>query len=155
MNDASLELVRLIKFGRRTSLVPLAGAAMAAALSQLDKQGSARAVVPVPMHPAARRRRGFNQAELLANGIAAVLGVPMIAALRKSASTPPQSKTGHERRADNVRGTFQPSGASVAGLRVCLVDDLVTTGATVAACAAALLAAGAQKVTVLCLARTP
>jgi predicted amidophosphoribosyltransferase len=107
------------------------------------------------MHPSARRRRGFNQAELLAKGVAAAVGAPMVQAIRKTARTPPQSKTGHVHRADNVRRTFQPSGPPVTGRHVCLVDDLVTTGATAAACAAAALAAGARKVTVLCLARTP
>jgi ComF family protein len=155
MNDASLELVRLIKFGGRTSLAPAAGAAMACALEPPNMRREAPVLVPVPMHPSARRRRGFNQAELLAKGVAEAAGAPLVRALGKTARTPPQSKTGHERRADNVRGTFRPSGPEVAGRHVCLVDDLVTTGATAAACSAALVAAGARTVTVLCLARTP
>jgi ComF family protein len=155
MNDASLELVRLIKFSRRKSLVPLASASMAWALSALASRRSPPVLVPVPMHPSARRRRGFNQAELLAQGVAAAAGAPVVQAIRKTAPTPPQSKTGHVQRAENVRSTFQPSGPPVAGRHVCLVDDLVTTGATAAACAAAALAAGAREVTVLCLARTP
>jgi len=154
MNDASLELVRLIKFGRRTSLVPLASAAMACTLTALARRRAAPVLVPVPMHPSARRRRGFNQADLLAKGVAAAVGASVVQAIRKTARTPPQSKMGHVHRADNVRGTFQPSGPPVAGRHVCLVDDLVTTGATAAACAAAALAAGAREVTVLCLAQT-
>jgi ComF family protein len=154
-NDASLELVRLIKFGRRTSLVPLAAAAMADALAPAQRQDAVAALVPVPMHRIALRRRGFNQAELLAKCVASTVGAPTVAALRKVAATAPQSKTGRAHRADNIRGTIAPAGTPVAGRHVCLVDDLVTTGATAAACAAALLAAGARRVTILCLARTP
>jgi len=154
-NDASLNLVRLIKFGLRTSLVPLASAAMARALAPLVRELECPVLVPVPMHPSARRRRGFNQAVELAKGAGAVLGAPVVSALRKTGRTPPQSKTAHGKRADNVRSTFRPSGAHLAGRHVCLVDDLVTTGATAAACAAVALAGGACRVTVLCLARTP
>jgi ComF family protein len=155
MNDASLELVRLIKFSRRRSLAAVASSAMAHVLSKAPPWGRDAVLVPVPMHPRARRGRGFNQAELLARGIAGAVGLPVRVCLRKTVQTPPQSQTDHACRADNVRGAFIPSGEPLAGRRVCLIDDLVTTGATVGACAAALMAAGAGGVAVLCLARTP
>jgi ComF family protein len=155
MNDAVLELARLIKFGRRKSLLQLASAAMAHEfLSRIDRDRQT-VLVPVPMHPSARRRRGFNQAELLAEGVSALTGVPTVLALGKRVRTPPQSLTARRNRADNVRGVFEPSGGRLDGCRVYLVDDLVTTGATVAACAAAVLSAGAGEVRILCLARTP
>jgi len=155
MNDAVLELARLVKFGRRKSLLQLASAAMAHEfLSRIEPDRQA-VLVPVPMHPSASRRRGFNQAELLAEGISALTGVPTVLALGKRIRTPPQSLTAHRNRADNVRGVFEPSGGRLDGCRVYLVDDLVTTGATVASCAAAVLSAGAGEVGVLCLARTP
>jgi predicted amidophosphoribosyltransferase len=142
MNDASLELTRLIKFGGRRSLVRPASAAMAGALREAEKRRNIPAVlVPVPMHPAAIRRRGFNQAELLAEGVAGLVPATVVRAIRKTVRTPPQSKTEHSLRAENVRGTFEPSDAPLSGRQVYLVDDLVTTGATAASCAAAALAA--------------
>lgn len=154
MNDAALNLARLIKFGRRRSLAQLASAAMAQAYVTRIGRGRHEALVPVPMHPSRLRRRGFNQAELLAQGVSRITGVPVNCAIDKPAKTPPQSETDRDRRAQNVRGAFELSGARLGGSRVCLVDDLVTTGSTAAACTAVLLSAGAVEVTVLSLART-
>jgi ComF family protein len=155
MNNASLDLVRLIKFSRRRSLAPLASAAMAYALAAWARVDREAVLVPVPMHRSARRRRGFNQAEVLARGVGEAVGLPVWEALIKPARTCPQSQTGHRLRADNVRGAYRPAGIPLGGRCVYLVDDLVTTGATAAACAATLLAAGAGEVAVLCLARMP
>jgi ComF family protein len=154
MNDAILELARLVKFGRRRSFLQLAGAAMAHEFLARVERAGRTVLVPVPMHPSARRRRGFNQAELLAGGVAGITGVQAVAAIEKRFKTAPQSLTPHRKRAVNVRSAFEPT-SQLGGLRVCLVDDLVTTGATVSACAAAVLSAGAREVAVLCLARTP
>jgi ComF family protein len=154
MNDASLDVARLIKFSGRRSLVPLSAAAIAYSLRTATAVEGISALVPVPMHTSALRRRGFNQARLLADAVSRSTGIPVAAdALLKSARTPRQSQTAHARRADNVRGAFRWVGDSLAGRHVCLVDDLVTSGATAAACASVLTAAGAGKVTVACLAK--
>jgi ComF family protein len=153
MNDASLGLVHLIKFAGRTSLAPMAAAAMAQALGRRGPGGERPVLVPVPMHSAARRRRGFNQAEVLGRGLARLTGIPLVeSAIVKRRRTRPQSMTEHDRRAANIRGAFQPGGFPLAGRSVYLVDDLVTTGSTASACAAAALAAGAVDVCVVCLA---
>lgn len=111
-------------------------------------------VVPVPMERRDIRRRGFNQARDIAARVAAYLGVPgRFEAVRKTARTTPQSRTHRADRAGNVRGVFTASPQGVDGRHVLLVDDLVTTGATAASCAAALYAAGARRVTVLCFGR--
>jgi ComF family protein len=156
MNDASLGLVHLIKFAGRTSLAPMAAAAMAKALGRRGPTGALPVLVPVPMHLAARRRRGFNQAEVLGRGLSRLTGIPLAeGAIVKRRRTRPQSVTEHDRRAANVRGAFQPGGFPLAGRSVYLVDDLVTTGSTASACAAAALAAGAVDVCVVCLAASP
>lgn len=111
------------------------------------------AVVPVPLARARERERGYNQASLLAERIARDCGVPLhgrwLARLR---DTPAQSDlTAAERRA-NVRHAFGASSA-VRGAHVVLVDDVMTTGATVSECACVLRAAGASAVGVLTVAR--
>jgi ComF family protein len=156
MNDAALGLVHLIKFAGRTSLAAPAAAAMAEALGGSEVTGERPVFVPVPMHPAARRRRGFNQAELLGRALTRLTGTPLADdAIVKRRRTRPQSLTDHGGRAGNVRGAFEPGGFPLAGRSVYLVDDLVTTGATAAACAAAALAAGAVDVSIVCLAAFP
>ena len=116
-------------------------------------------LVPVPLHWRRRWWRGFNQAELLA---AAVLrAAPELATarlaprlVRRTRWTPAQSGIGATGRAGNLRGAFTVRGPC-ANLRVAVVDDVLTTGATGAAMAGALAAAGASHIEVWCLARTP
>jgi ComF family protein len=111
-------------------------------------------VVPVPLHPRRLRARGFNPAGLLARALARELGVrcgPV--ALRRVRDTP--SQTGLDRRARrrNLRGAFAPRGPVAP--RVWLVDDVVTTGSTLAEAARALQRAGATHVVGVCAAHTP
>jgi ComF family protein len=105
----------------------------------------------VPLHSKKRRQRGFDQAELLAKRIAALTGKPCLTAIKRIRNTPSQTKLNAVERKENMRGAFKPAQA-VHG-RVLLVDDVLTTGATVAECADVLKAAGAQSVTVLTFAR--
>ncbi|HSW42608.1 MAG TPA: ComF family protein [Patescibacteria group bacterium] len=113
-------------------------------------------LVHVPIHPARRAARGYDQAELLAGAAAALLGLPAAAALRRDRATTPQYELGRDRRADNVAAAFAVDPrhrAALAGRWLVLVDDVVTTGATLAACAGALLDAGAAAVSALTVAR--
>ena len=109
-------------------------------------------IVPIPLHPRRRRRRGYNQSELLAAPLARALGLPMNPrALQRVRHTAPQVGLGPEERHANVRGAF--AAADAGGRRVLLIDDVLTTGATMRAAAEALLAAGAASVSAYCLAR--
>lgn len=110
-------------------------------------------VCGVPLHPVRTRQRGYNQAALLACHLAAVLAVPCADALARTRATPPQARLRRSQRAANVAGAFRAHPALVAGRRVLLVDDVLTTGATVRACRSALLAAGAREVRVAVVAR--
>ena len=143
------EAVRRLKYGRRTELAPVLGAMLAARAIELS--GEVDAVVPVPLHRARLRRRGFNQAALLARPVARMLAVPLVtSALVRLRDTPPQAGLDAAGRLRNVRGAFVAISAPAA--RVLLVDDVRTTGATLAECAEALSIAGAERVLTLVLA---
>jgi ComF family protein len=116
----------------------------------------AAALVPVPLHPARRRRRGFNQAERLAAAIAHRSGVPLHDCLTRAGPRATQMGRGREQRLAGLAGAIavRPRTRLPPG-RLLIVDDVMTTGATLAACARALHDAGATGVAALTYARTP
>jgi ComF family protein len=116
---------------------------------------SADTLVPVPLSCARERQRGYNQSALLAREAGRLLALPVDCdALVRTRETPPQMGLHREQRLTNLRGAFRADPARVRGRKVCLVDDVSTTGATLAACAAALRQAGATAVFALVLAKT-
>jgi ComF family protein len=113
-------------------------------------------VVPVPLHWRRQLTRGYNQAERIARPLAGLLGLPCVSALSRRRATPPQSLLGKADRMANLRKAFRvPRPERVRGLRILLVDDVATTGATLDAAASALRHAGAAAVTALVAGRTP
>jgi len=117
----------------------------------------ADALLPVPLHWRRLWARRFNQSAALAGAISAHSGVPTLhGALRRVRATPQQVGLSKTERADNVQGAFRvppDRKAMVAGRRLVLIDDVLTSGATVDTCARALLRAGAAHVDVLVFAR--
>lgn len=110
-------------------------------------------IVPVPLHWSRWWIRRHNQAEAIARGISEVLGVPMRRAIRRVQATPKQASVTAVERRKNLVGAFRSTSfPSVRGLRVLLVDDVLTTGATADAATEAVLAAGAAQVHVAVLA---
>ena len=104
------------------------------------------AVVPAVLHRGRARERGYDQAHLLADVVARETGLPVRAALHRVRAARPQATLDRARRVENVRGAFISEAGSLRGLRVALIDDVVTTGATLAAASSALRAAGAREV---------
>ena len=151
-------LIHLFKFEKVHTLArPLAGY-MARVLPR-EKQFDC--VVPMPLHWRRRWQRGFNQSELLANEIGRRWNAPVRRAVRRTRATAPQSGLTNAKRRANVRGVFglarglfSRKPVSLKDQRILLIDDVLTTGATAAACARVLKRAGAKHVTLLTVART-
>ena len=143
------EIVHSLKYrGYKKIVARLAAPLM---LDALD-DGRFDAVVPVPLHRSRHRKRGFNQAELLARGVAAEINAPLSDTLEVVRSTRDQVELSAAQRRANVAGAYRAS-APLRG-RVLLIDDVFTTGATMSACASTLILAGAKNVHALSLCRT-
>jgi ComF family protein len=141
-------LVGALKFGGRIALAEVA----AAAIARVAPPGLVEGVlVPVPAAGSRRRRRGFDPAELIAAVLARDLGLPLVPCLRRGSSRRQVGRPRAERLADppRVRTRGQAPETCV------LVDDVVTTGATLAACAGALRVGGARRINAVTFARTP
>jgi ComF family protein len=154
-DDVARTLVHALKYGDRLDLAPMMGRWIATAGRSLTAE--ADAIIPVPLHWRRYWARRFNQSALLAEAIAKASQVPLaLGALKRVKATPQQVGLSQAARALNVQGAFRvsPTGkAAIAGRRLILVDDVITTGATIDACARALLRAGAAEVNVLTFAR--
>jgi competence protein ComFC len=120
-----------------------------------QREFSADALVPVPLHSVKQRERGFNQAERLARRVGEALGIPVQSRLLKRVlPTPSQTRLSRTQRAGNMRRAFALRRAErLGGGTFVLVDDVFTTGATTSACAKLLLKAGAERVLVWTVAR--
>ena len=145
--------IRLLKYGGRSYL----GRPLASLLSpRLPELQPVDLVLPVPLHPSRLRHRGYNQAALLVSELARTRELQVsYSALKRHRDTWIQASLSRDLRLENLRGAFAAAGPRVRGARVLLVDDVMTTGATAAACTEALLHAGAEEVKVLTLARSP
>ncbi len=154
-DDASRGLVIAFKHADRTHAAPAFARWMARAGAAL--LADADLIAPVPLHRRRLWMRRYNQAALLALALGRLAGKPCVPdLLLRIRPTPPQGRLGRRARARNVRRAFAPEprrAALIAGRRVLLVDDVLTTGATVEEAARALTAAGARAVDVLTLAR--
>ncbi len=159
-DDIPAALVIGLKHRDRTDLAPTLAMWLARAGGPLI--GESDIVVPVPLHRRRLWARRYNQSALLAFALARCArrdgrGIRVVPdALRRDRATRSQGGLGRGKRFENVRGAFSVASrheSAIAGRRVLLIDDVMTTGATVAACAAALRGSGAEAVNVLVLAR--
>lgn len=150
-------MVHALKYRKRRLIAPLLARRILDACG--DALAGADAAIPIPLHWVRRFDRGFNQAD----DIAASLGLPVWRVLRRRRSGPPQASLPAARRQSNASGAYGLSrrelwrsrhcGSRLRDATVVLVDDVVTTGATLEACARVLVAAGAARVTAVTAAR--
>jgi ComF family protein len=154
-DEVSRALVHALKYGDRLDLAPMMGRWVAQAGREL--LADADVLVPVPLHWRRQWARRFNQSAMLAATISSESGVPIATgALKRVKATVQQVGLSRAERGDNIQGAFrvpETGKAAVAGRRLILVDDVLTSGATVEGCARALLRAGAANVDVLIFAR--
>jgi ComF family protein len=148
------EVIVGLKFGRLEYLAEELAGLLATRLSA-ELQGCA-VVVPTPLYWTRSLARGYNQAELIARGVAETLGLPLARNLRRRRSTRPQTGLDRGARRANLRNAFRWRGPGVAGrAHWLLIDDVFTTGATLDSAARALKRAGVARVTAMVAAATP
>lgn len=141
--------------GDRDGLRTLSGVAWQRVAARASMTWPVAAAVPVPLGPRRRRQRGYNQAEIIAACVAEQSGMPVVTHLVRTRDTPPQSSHDEAARRRNVDAAFAWHGGRVDGATLLLVDDVLTTGATLSAASAALVAAGARRVDAFVIAAVP
>lgn len=150
---ATRAMIHALKYQGRTSVAR--DLARVAAPAVLCASGTPPdVVVPVPLHPVRFRERGFNQSELLAVHLAASIGAPVQRALVRTRHTTPQAQLARRQRLAIARDTFRAPYGSAESRRILLIDDVATTGATLAAASLELLRAGAAEVVCFAVAGT-
>ena len=138
-NDAAARLIHAFKYAGAKYLAESLGAF-------LPTPPDADWIIPVPLHPFRRRQRGYNQSLLLAQHLSRTTGIPLQPrALTRIRNTPSQTQRTHAERPGNVRDAFL-AGRGLQGSHILLVDNVITTGSTLDACALALRMAGAAGV---------
>lgn len=148
------KLLHLLKYNGRGDVGVKLGEEFGRELVGKDIYNSIDAIIPVPLHPKRLKQRGYNQAEMIANGLSKVMGKPVIInVLVRSQYTQTQTKKNREERVKNVTHAFTVvNPEKIAGMHVLLVDDVVTTGATLEVCANVLLSNTTSRVSIVTLA---
>lgn len=139
-------VLQRVKYTGAARVAGLAGAAALPAFVALLAVAGAAALVPVPLHDARRRERGYNQAALIAASLGRETGLEVRDLLRRERATARQHGLGRAARLQNLAGAFRHVGGAAPPGSVILVDDILTTSATLESCATVLRAAGAEHV---------
>ena len=154
-NDAAKNSMVQIKYHNKREYLDFYGAVLAVRHERTIRKMNVDVIIPVPIHPSRRRKRGFNQAEVLAKIMGERLGIPVRTdLLKRTKKTLPQKELSAGERLKNLSGAFQAEEVPKEIRRVLLVDDIYTTGSTIEACTRALKASGVQTIyfVVICMA---
>jgi len=145
-------LVHAFKYSGRLSVGRVLADWMASLWPSYPELALADALVPVPLHPARLRSRGFDQARMLAQAVSAAAHIPVLEALRRVEDTPAQARLRRGERLGRLRAAFK-AHSGLRGLKVVLIDDVCTSGGTLEGCGLALREAGATDVRAYVLAK--
>ena len=143
-------IIHNLKYRNQTGLGIKLGEMIGDRLKTAPDYSGIDLVIPVPLHKKRQRNRGYNQSELIANGIAATLNVNVnTTLLLRTATTATQTKKGRYMRFENMKTVFSVKNSeNLAGKHILLVDDVITTGATIEACAIELHKFGIKKLSI-------
>jgi len=147
-------LLHELKYKNHPEIGEVLGRVYGEQLSRSEVYQGIQVIIPVPLHPSRMRRRGYNQSASFAAGLSASLGIPYREDyLARKSMTETQTTKTKLSRWENMRGAFHiHQGAEIADKKIMLVDDVITTGSTLEACAEVLLAAGCRELGIVCIA---
>jgi ComF family protein len=148
------KLIHGLKYNGRTEIGQMLGELYGSILTESGFMADIDMIVPVPLHPARQRQRGYNQSDYIANGLSGSSGVPVQKnIIMRSDRSGSQTKRGRYERWENVKSLFfVPDPDVIAGKHILVVDDVITTGSTMEACVNALHEAGEVRVSLVALA---
>jgi competence protein ComFC len=147
-DDYYKELIHRFKYGKKIPLGKRLAQRLGETINSDPRFLKSDFLIPVPLHKSRYRERGFNQSEIVAEGISKIAGLPLLKnALIRKKNTKDQTNLSFQQREENVRGAFVVTQPEIMnGKRIILVDDVITTGATLSECARMLKQAGAEKI---------
>ncbi|HJU45392.1 MAG TPA: ComF family protein [Chitinophagaceae bacterium] len=143
-------LMHQLKYRGNKELGLQLGKLMGSYLKDTERFNDVQALVPLPLHPSRERHRGYNQSVVICNGLAEAMGIPILKNIViRTHNTETQTKKNRIERWQNIEGKFELKRSdAIAGKHVLLVDDVITTGATLEACGSELMKAGCSSVSV-------
>jgi ComF family protein len=147
-DDYYRELIHRFKYGKKIPLGRRLGQRLGETINDDSIFLKFDFLIPVPLHKSRYRERGFNQSDILAEGISKVIGISVLkSVLKRKKNTKNQTNLSREQREENVRGAFvMTEPEMINGKKIILVDDVITTGATLSECARMLKQTGAEKI---------
>jgi ComF family protein len=146
-------LLHALKYKDRPAVGVFAGRLLGQKLLAYNFFTEIDCIVPVPLHAAGLRRRGYNQSAMFARGLSQVSGIPFSDSLQRVVPTPSQTRRSRASRWENVNAVFSAGNPEMFHKKhILLVDDVITTGATIEACGSALYAAGCESIRLACIA---
>jgi competence protein ComFC len=147
-DDYYKELIHQFKYGKKIPLGKRLGGRLGKTINDDSHFSKSDYLIPVPLHKSRCRERGFNQSEIVADQISKITGIPILKnVLKRKKNTKDQTNLSREEREENVRGAFVVTYSEmIKGKNIILVDDVITTGATLTECARILNQSGAQQI---------
>ena len=151
--DVVRDCIHMLKYSNRRDIGEFFGEIMFQKALETDEFAGINGLVPIPLHGARKRDRGYNQSEVMANRISKLCGVPVLTkGIRRVKNTTSQTKLNHDERHENMSGAFKID-IDLTGKHFIIIDDVITTGATTRELARTISRAGGKVARAICIAR--